>query len=419
MESSSCRYDLSAIKKSLELAETLASVSLMTPPAARRRLQARSVELGYTVIPGQPYEPPRELLLYLVRMGSFTSSVKIDNEDSQDRDLNFDSQATSQQLLDYCRTHNDQCPHSQLIKRTFQTIPHDSASVQGDSVRVFQWNVLSQALGQNNDKFDCCPLEALEWKRRRCHMLEEIVRHNPDVICLQEVDHFDFLSRALATQSYSGLFVPKPDSPCVYIKDNNGPDGCAIFYKNNRFDLLEKHDKILQVWTVHSNQVTLLLILKDKCTGQELCVTTTHLKARKGALLSTLRNEQGKDLLQFISSYAGDRPTIICGDFNAEPTEPVYSTMCSCPDLPLDSAYKVSGLEPPYTSWKIRGGEGEVMHTIDYMFYSKNKLTVSSLLNMPIERDIGENRVPSMSYPSDHFSLVSDFYFNKISKDSE
>lgn len=43
------------------------------------------------------------------------------------------------------------------------------------------------ALGQNNDKFDQCPLEALEWKRRRCHMLEEILRHNPDVICLQVI----------------------------------------------------------------------------------------------------------------------------------------------------------------------------------------------------------------------------------------
>lgn len=77
---------------------------------------------------------------------------------------------------------------------------------------------------------------------------------------LQEVDHFDFLSRALATQSYSGIFVPKPDSPCVYIKDNNGPDGCAIFYKNDKFDLVEKHDKILQVWTVQSNQVKLIVI---------------------------------------------------------------------------------------------------------------------------------------------------------------
>lgn len=63
-------------------------------------------------------------LTNIFRMGSFTSSVKIDNEDSQDRELSFDSHATSQQLLDYCRTHNDQCPHSQLIKRTFQTVPH-------------------------------------------------------------------------------------------------------------------------------------------------------------------------------------------------------------------------------------------------------------------------------------------------------
>lgn len=155
------------------------------------------------------------------------------------------------------------------------------------------------------------------------------------------------------------------------------------------------------------------MVLKDKNTEEELCVSTTHLKARKGALLSTLRNEQGKDLLQFISSHAAGRPTIVCGDFNAEPTEPVYNTMCSCPDLPLNSAYKLCGSEPLYTSWKIREGEGEVKHTIDYMFYTQHKLTVTSILNMPIEKDIGENRVPSMSYPSDHFSLVSDFYFNK------
>jgi len=57
-------------------------------------------------------------------MGSFTSSVKIDNEDSQDKELQFDSQVTYQQLLDYCHKYNDQCPHSQLIRRTFSTISH-------------------------------------------------------------------------------------------------------------------------------------------------------------------------------------------------------------------------------------------------------------------------------------------------------
>lgn len=105
------------------------------------------------------------------------------------------------------------------------------------------------------------------------------------------------------------------------------------------------------------------MILKIKETGQEICVTTTHLKAKKGALLSTLRNEQGKDLLYFIQKHCGDRPLIVCGDFNAEPTEPIYSTMLANP-LGVGSAYadcdrNRSDLdsierEPPYTTWKIR-----------------------------------------------------------------
>lgn len=64
------------------------------------------------------------ILTNVFRMGSFTSSVKIDNEDSQDKELHFDSQVTCQQLLDYCHKHNDQYPHSQLIRRTFSTIPY-------------------------------------------------------------------------------------------------------------------------------------------------------------------------------------------------------------------------------------------------------------------------------------------------------
>jgi len=57
-------------------------------------------------------------------MGSFTSTVKIDNEDSQDKDLQFDNHMTYQQLLEYCRAHNNQWPNSQLIQRTFSSIPH-------------------------------------------------------------------------------------------------------------------------------------------------------------------------------------------------------------------------------------------------------------------------------------------------------
>lgn len=36
---------------------------------------------------------------------------------------------------------------------------------------------------------------------------------------------------------YEGMFVKKPSSPCLDCIKNNGPDGCAIFYKYDGFYL--------------------------------------------------------------------------------------------------------------------------------------------------------------------------------------
>ena len=33
----------------------------------------------------------------------------------------------------------------------------------------------------------------------------------------QEVDHFKLLEKALGSVGYSGRFLPKPDSPCIYL----------------------------------------------------------------------------------------------------------------------------------------------------------------------------------------------------------
>ena len=72
------------------------------------------------------------------------------------------------------------------------------------SIRVLQWNHLSQTLGTKGDKFVECPPEALSWTVRRWRILEELIRHEPDIICLQEVDHFHTLERALGSIGYLG-----------------------------------------------------------------------------------------------------------------------------------------------------------------------------------------------------------------------
>ncbi|XP_046684628.1 nocturnin isoform X1 [Homalodisca vitripennis] len=361
--------------------------------------------------PRFPYGIPEEMLyaIYspkpppLCPMGSFNSAPKILNEDTQDDDVTLPARMSQDQLLTHCR---QQMSPPSLISRHFRHLQTDCSESKPSTLRILQWNLLSQALGQNNDNFVSCPEAALEWSRRRNLIADEIVRYSPDIICLQEVDHFKYLQKVLGTQGFRGMFFPKPDSPCMYIKGNNGPDGCAIFYQTERYQLVRTETRVLEVWRVQSNQVAILMILRDKETDEEICVATTHLKARNGALLSALRNEQGKDLLEFVAQHAGNRPVILSGDFNAEPIEPIYSTVLSHDLLRLTSAYG-QGAEPPYTTWKIRE-EGEVCHTIDYVFCSRDRFTTTNLLEFPSGEEIGIDRIPSFSYPSDHFSLVCD-----------
>lgn len=153
------------------------------------------------------------------------------------------------------------------------------------------------------------------------------------------------------------------------------------------------------------------MILEERASKQRLAVLTTHLKAREGALLSTLRNEQGNDLLAFMNEHCRGLPIIVCGDFNAEPSEPVYTTMTGA-NTRLQSSYAFlrDGREPPYSTWKIRG-DVDCCQNLDYIFYTPDRLTVEGGVDAPTEEDLGPDRAPCRSYPSDHFSLICDFTF--------
>ncbi|SPP83472.1 nocturnin isoform X2 [Drosophila guanche] len=387
-------------------------------------------------------------------MGSFNSAPKINNVDSQDDGLEVPKGLSTTAVLHHVMkagsTGNQQ---PSLLSRGFlkpRVMDEDvtdglrclnlnavsrvcSAPIEGDSsqnIRLLQWNILSQTLGQHNDGFVRCPEEALDWQHRKYLIVQEILQNQPDVICLQEVDHFKFLQTVLGSQNYAGIFFPKPDSPCLYIEQNNGPDGCAVFYKRDKLQLMGYDTRVLEVWRVQSNQVAIAARLQLKSSGREFCVCTTHLKARHGALLAKLRNEQGRDLMRFVKQFAGETPLLLCGDFNAEPIEPIYATILGCDLFKLGSAYADVKLEreqilqpsedvnefvsqsikrePPYTTWKIRE-EGEECHTIDYVFYTPEQLKIKNCLEFPTGEEIGKNRTPSYQYPSDHFSLVCDF----------
>ena len=100
------------------------------------------------------------------------------------------------------------------------------------------------------------------------------------------------------------------------------------------------------------------------------------------------------------------RPIILTGDFNAEPDEPVYTTMTEDEEMPLVTAYGLEESQSNFTTWKIRE-TGEEKKILDYIFHSPDLMTLFTL-ETPTEDQIGEDRLPSLGFASDHLSLVAD-----------
>lgn len=243
---------------------------------------------------------------------------------------------------------------------------------------------------------------ALQWDHRKGLILSEIQRSGADIVCLEEVDHYhDFLMPEMTKLGYDGLYASKPKSACLSFPGNNGPDGCALFYRKSVLTFMDKKEIRYTEGGRPSNQ--LALVLKLAFHERPFCVAVTHLKAKD---FPTERLQQGQQLMAIVNQFAQGAPIVVCGDFNASPAEPVYQHMLS---HNLASAYCIAlKEEPSFTSWKFRPGK-ELRYTIDYIWYSRDGLALSNVLGLPSAEDIGPDALPMLQYPSDHLALCAKF----------
>lgn len=146
---------------------------------------------------------------------------------------------------------------------------------------------------------------ALEWSTRCELIIDEITAANrsslhapaPDVVCLQEVDHFsDFFSPRLKDLGYgAGYFLGKAD------KTATSGDGVAIFVRPDAFQVR----RIQRLSMPGMNQVALIVQLapvgESKEQARRLYVVTTHLKAKDG--FEIVRLKQVQIILHAVESF--------------------------------------------------------------------------------------------------------------------
>lgn len=140
------------------------------------------------------------------------------------------------------------------------------------------------------------PSAALAWEYRRNLVMDEIRNRNADIVCLQEIDSESFnedFRPTLAQQDYKGVFWQKSRAQTMAEREAKLVDGCATFWKNSKYILLDKqivdfrkmainradmkgeHDIFNRVMT--RDDIATITFLENRATGTRVIVVNTHI----------------------------------------------------------------------------------------------------------------------------------------------
>ena len=179
--------------------------------------------------------------------------------------------------------------------------PRKSIMIQEDvssgleKIKVFSWNILCDKYA-TAQTYGYTPSGALNWEYRKDCILEEIHARDADFLALQEVSTDAFkedLSPNLAQSEYKGVHWPKSRARTMSEKDAQSVDGCAVFYKHNKFILLDKqliefasiainrpdmknqHDVFNRV--MPKDNIAVICFFESRLTGARFILVNVHL----------------------------------------------------------------------------------------------------------------------------------------------
>lgn len=181
------------------------------------------------------------------------------------------------------------------VPRKMISLLDEGATPPEETIKVFSFNILSdQACTQR--LYGYTPQAALSWEHRKEAVLNEITSIDADFVCLQEVDtdtFKEYFNMKLALADYKGVFWPRSRAKTMSEKDAKNVDGCATFYKHQKFVLLDKqlvdfanisinrpdmknqHDIFNRV--MPRDHIGVICFFENKTTGSRLILVNTHI----------------------------------------------------------------------------------------------------------------------------------------------
>ncbi|XP_020087017.1 carbon catabolite repressor protein 4 homolog 1-like isoform X1 [Ananas comosus] len=223
----------------------------------------------------------------------------------------------------------------------------DGQSAFSGTFSVLSYNILSDVCA-SKEQHSYCPSWALSWPYRRQNLLREIIGYRADIVCLQEVqsDHFDeFFGPELEKHGYDAFY--KKETSEVYSGQPNSINGCATFFRKDKFIFLKKYEvefkkaansviesvvpatqKKAASHRLAKDNIALIVVLEAKFNSngsensgkrQVLCVANTHINVEEDHV--DVKLWQVHTLVKGLEKIAasGDIALLVCGDLNTVP----------------------------------------------------------------------------------------------------
>ncbi len=230
------------------------------------------------------------------------------------------------------------------------------------------------------------------------HVLDSIEAQNPDIFGCNE-----------ANTEWMTRLTSRFDSSYTCVKGKNSKSGdtgdfCPIFFKTEKFELVESGtkwlsdtpDTVSKYDESHTQRIITYVVLKDKDTSVRFMYVQAHLENNESGYDSTTaRKKQSEVLKSFTDAYS--LPIIIGGDFNTTKISDLsplltLSRFANSSDIASDK--KVSGTWVGSSFDAITGG------VLDYFFVTKDTVEVRKY-------EAVDNKTNG-KYPSDHIPVRID-----------
>ncbi|KAJ0243291.1 Carbon catabolite repressor protein 4 6 [Hirschfeldia incana] len=218
---------------------------------------------------------------------------------------------------------------------------------------VLSYNILADYLANDHwrNLYFHIPRNMLSWGWRKSKIVFELGLWSADIMCLQEVDKFQDLEEDLKHRGYSGIWK---------MRTGNAVDGCAIFWRSNRFKLVHEESIQFNQLGLRDNvaQICVLEVLlnshakENEASPSESCsrrVVVCNIHVLYNPKRGDFKLGQVRTLLErahAVSKLWDDAPVVLCGDFNCTPKSHLYNFISEGKlDLSGVARNKVSGQE--------------------------------------------------------------------------